>query len=128
MNIQDINKLIDIVSKEIYDNKIHTKMILTNQFETKELKFSIEEYYIPNSSIKLICIRYCDEPSMKVEQYFDTVRPKDAKLTYEEARKRMSENLAKDFIDKILSELIVQVKLAWSDKRVEDLLNEIEGD
>lgn len=127
MNIQDINKLIDIVSKEIYDNKIHTKMILINQSETKELKFSIEEYYIPNSSIKLICVRYCDEPAMKVEQYFDTVVPKDAKLTYEEARKQMSEILAKDFIDKILSRLVVQVALAWSDKRVEDLLNEIEG-
>lgn len=125
MNIQDINKLIDIVSKAIYDNKIGTEMTLTNQSETKELKFSIEEYYIPNSSIKLICIRYYDEPSMKVEQYFDTVPPKDAKLTYEEARKQMSESLAKDFIDKILSKLVIQVALAWSDKRVEDLLNEI---
>lgn len=125
MNIQDINKLIDIVSKAIYDNKIGTEMTLTNQSETKELKFSIEEYYIPNSSIKLICIRYYDEPSMKVEQYFDTVPPKDAKLTYKEARKQMSKILAKDFIDKILSKLVIHVKLAWSDKRVEDLLNEI---
>ena len=38
MNIQDINKLIDIVSKEIYENKIHTEMILTNQSETKKIK------------------------------------------------------------------------------------------
>lgn len=127
MNIQDINKLIDIVSKEIYENKIHTEMILTNQSETKKLKFSIEEYYTPNESIKLICIRYYNEPSMKVERYLDTKVPKDSKLTYEEARKRMSEDLAKDFIDKILSRLIVQVRIAWSDKRVEDLLNEIEG-
>lgn len=124
MNIQDINKLIDIVSNKIYENKIHTEMILTNQSETIELKFFIEEYYITNS-IKLICIRYCYEPSMKVEQYLDTIVPKDAKLTYEEARKQMSEILAKDFIDKILSKLVVQVALAWSDKRVEDLLNEI---
>lgn len=124
MNIQDINKLINIVSKKIYENKIHTEMILTNQSETIELKFFIEEYYITNS-IKLICIRYCYEPSMKVERYLDTIVPKDAKLTYEEARKQMSEILAKDFIDKILSKLVVQVALAWSDKRVEDLLNEI---
>lgn len=125
MNIQDINKLINIVSKKIYENKIHTEMILTNQSETKELKFSIEEYIFPGTSIRHVCIRYCDEPSMKVERYFDITVPKDAKLTYEEARKQMSEILAKDFIDKILSKLVVQVALAWSDKRVKDLLNEI---
>lgn len=127
MNIQDINKLIDIVSKEIYENKIHTEMILTNQSETKKLKFSIEESTIPKTSINSICIRYCDDPSMRIGVCFDTVPPKDAKLTYKEARKQMSENLAKDFIDKILSKLVIQVKLAWSDKRVEDLLNETEG-
>lgn len=127
MNIQDINKLIDIVSRAIYDNKISTEMILTNQSETKELKFSIDESSIPGTSINHICIRYCDDQSMRIGVCFDTVPPKDAKLTYEEARKQMSENLAKDFIDKILSKLVIQVKLAWSDKRVEDLLNEIEG-
>jgi hypothetical protein len=125
MTIQDINKLIDIISKQIYKNKIGTNLIITSQSGTKELKFSIEEYYIPNTSIKLICIRYWCEPSMKVEQYLDTIVPKDAKLTYEEARKQMSEILAKDFIDKILSKLVMEVKLALADKRVEDLLNEI---
>lgn len=127
MNIQDINKLIDILSKAIYDNKFSTEMILTNQSETKELKFSIMESSIPKTSINNICIRYCDDPSIRIGVCFDTVPPKDAKLTYKEARKQMSENLAKDFIDKILSRLDIQVKLAWSDKRVEDLLNEIEG-
>lgn len=125
MNTQDINKLIDIVSKRIYDNKIRTEMILTDESETEKLKFSIEEYYIPEHT-KLICIRYYDEPTMKVEQYLDTIPPKDSKLTYEQARKRMSEILAKEFIDKILSKLVMQVKIAWSDKMVEDLLNEIE--
>ena len=127
MNTQDINKLIDIVSKKIYDNKSITGIILTNQYETKELKFIIHECTIPGTSMRSICIRYCDDSSMRIEVYFETIPPKDAKLTYEEARKQMSENLAKDFIDKILSKLVIEVKLAWADKRVEDLLNEIEG-
>lgn len=127
MNFQEINKLIDIVSKAIYDNKISTEMILTTQSETKALKFSIDESSIPRTSINHICIRYCDDQSMRIGVCFDTIPPKDAKLTYEEARKQMSESLAKDFIDKILSKLDVQVKLAWSDKRTEDLLSEITG-
>ena len=127
MNAQDINKLIDIVSKQIYENKFITEMILTNQSGTKELKFSIEESTMPRTSINHICIHYCDDPSIRIGVCFDTIPPKDAKLSYKEARKQLSENLAKEFIDKILSKLVIQVKLAWEDKRVEDLLNEIEG-
>lgn len=125
MTIQDINKLIDIMSKRIYENKFITEMILINHSESKELKFSIEESTISGTSINSICIRYCDDPSMRIEVCFETIPPKDAKLTYKEARKQMSENLAKDFIDKILSRLNIQIKLAWEDKRVEDLLDEM---